>query len=86
MARHLRIIHNEAGNTTVGGGNRRESLCWTDNDAGSEIYLLPLNNKGIYTEVLFLNLDRPRGGVPVAAVIMTGQARVFGQEWDPDAE
>ena len=33
----------------------------------SEIFSLPLNNKVIHTEVIFLNLDRPPGGVPVAA-------------------
>ena len=46
--------------------------------------LLP-NYKGIYAEGIFLILDRPRGGVPVAAEIMVGRAQVSGQEWDPAA-
>ena len=54
-----------------------------DDDAGSEISLLPLNDKGIYSEVIFLNLDRPRGGVLVAAEIMAGRAQFIRQEWDP---
>ena len=44
-----------------------------------------MNDKGIYTEGLFLNLDWPRGGDPVAAEIMAGQALVGGQEWDTAA-
>ena len=38
-----------------------------DYDAGSEISILPLNDRGIYYEGLFFNLDWPRGGVPVTA-------------------
>ena len=38
-----------------------------DDDTGSDISLLPLNDKGIYSERLFLNLSRPHGGVPVTA-------------------
>ena len=34
---------------------------------GYEISLLLLNDKGIYDKGLFLYLDWPRGGVPVAA-------------------
>ena len=41
----------------------------------------------------FLNLDRPCGGVPVAAEIMVGQVRVGGQGyhrghsgWNPQSE
>ena len=45
-----------------------------------EIYLLPLNNKGIHTEGLLLNLDQPRGSVPVAAEIMAGRARLIQAE------
>ena len=56
-----------------------------NDDAGSEISLLLLNYKGIYDEVLFLNLDRPHGGVSIVAEIMAGQARVRGKEWDPAA-
>ena len=47
--------------------------------------LLPLKDKGIYAEGLFLNLDRQRGGVPVTPEIMVGRARFGGQEWDPAA-
>ena len=71
MARRLRIIQTNSGNATVGSGERHVN--GGDDDAGSEISLLPLNNKRIYAEGLFLNLDRPRGGVPVAAEIMAGQ-------------
>ena len=46
----------------------------------SEIFLLTLNNKGIHTEGLFLNLDRPRGRVPVAEKIMVGRAQVIQAE------
>ena len=83
MARRSRIFQTEAGNDTVGISKRYDD--GEDNDAGSEISLLPLYNKGIYAESLFLNFDRPRDGVSVAAQIMAGQARVSGQEWDPDA-
>ena len=83
MARSLRIIQTEDGNANVGSGNWNGNV--DNNDAGSEISLLPLNNKGIYAEGLFLNLDWTRGGVPVASEIMSGQARVGGQEWDPAA-
>ena len=41
--------------------------------------LLPLKDKGIYAEGLFLNLDRSRGGVPVTAEIMVGRERVSGR-------
>ena len=45
-----------------------------NDDAESEISLLMLNDKGINAKGLFLNLDRPRGSVPIASEIMTGQA------------
>ena len=77
MARRLRIIQTEACNATVGSNKRHGDR--DDNDVGYEISLLPLNNKGIYAEGVFLNLDWPRGGVTVAAEIMGGQARVGGQ-------
>ena len=72
MVQRLRIFQTEAGNATVGSGKRHGD---GDNyDAGSEISLLLLYNKGIHDEGLFLNLDRPRGGVPVASEIMAGRA------------
>ena len=70
MARHLQIIQTEARNVTIGSGERYGD--GDDDEAGSEISLLPLNDKGIYAEGLFLNLYRPRGGVPVEAEIMVG--------------
>ena len=76
MARRLRIFQTEAGNATVRSGERHGD--GDDNDAGSEISLLPLYDKGIHDEGLFLNLDRPCGGVPVKAEIMAGRARVGG--------
>ena len=52
-----------------------------------------MNNKGIYAEGLFLNLDRPRGGDPVAAEIMAGRELVGGRGsyrghsvWNPRSE
>ena len=65
-------MHTEPGNATVGSGKWRAASGERhgdedDNDAGYEISLLPLNDKGIYAEVIFLNLDRPRDGVPIAA-------------------
>ena len=65
MARRMQIIHTQDGNATVGSGERHSA--GDNDDAGSEISLLPLNDKVIYAEGLFLNLDRPLGGVPVAA-------------------
>ena len=65
MARRLRIIQTEAGNATIGSDKRHGN--GDDDDAGSDIYLLLLNNKGIHAEGHLLNLDQPRGGVPVAA-------------------
>ena len=65
MARRLWIVHTEDGNATIGSGERHGD--GDNNDAGSEIYLLLLNYKGIYAEGLFLNLDRPRIGVLVSA-------------------
>ena len=70
----MQTIHTEAGNTTVGSGKSHGD--GDDNDMESEIFLLTLNNKGIHTEGIFLNLDRPRGRVPVAEKIMVGQAQV----------
>ena len=77
MARLLRIIHTEAGNATVGSGEKHGD--GDNDDAGYEISILPLNDKGIHTEVPLLNLDRPRGSVPVAAEILAGQARIGGR-------
>ena len=65
MARHSRIIQTDSGNATVGSRDRHGD--GDDDDAGSNISLLPMNYKGIYSEGIFLNLDWPRGGVPVAA-------------------
>ena len=76
MAWRLQIIHTEAGNATIRSDDRHGD--GDDDDAGSEISLLLLNDKIIYAEGLFLNLDRPRGDVPVAAEIMAGRARVSG--------
>ena len=71
------MIKTEAGNVTVGRGERHgdEDV----NDAGSEISLLPMKDKGNHAEGLFLHLDRPCGGVPVASEIMMGQAKVGGR-------
>ena len=65
MVQHLWIIQTEAGNATVGSSERHYD--GDKNGAGYEIFLLPLNDKGIYAESLLLNLDRPYDGVPVAA-------------------
>ena len=65
MAQRSRIIQTEAGNATIGSYKRYGD--GDDTDAGSDISLLPLNDKYINTEGPFLNLDRPRGGVPVAS-------------------
>ena len=65
MAQCSRIIQTEAGNATIGSYKRYGD--GDDTDVGSDISLLPLNDKYINTEGPFLNLDRPRGGVPVAA-------------------
>ena len=77
MARRLRIIQTEAGNATVGSGERHGD--GDKYDAGSETSLLPLNDKGICAEGIFFNLDQPRGGVPVSAEIMAGRAGVGGR-------
>ena len=77
IVQRLRMIYTEDGNTTVGRGKRHGD--GDDNVAGSDISLLPMNDKGIYAEGLFLYLDRPRGGVPVSAEIMAGKVRVRGQ-------
>ena len=65
MARHLLIFQTEAGNSSVGSNKRHVDV--DDDDAGSDIFLLPLNDKGIYAEGILLNLDRPYGGVPVVS-------------------
>ena len=70
MSRHSRIIHNEARNATFGSSERYGD--GDDDDTGYDISLLPLNDKGIHAEGIFLNLDRLRGGVPVASEIMAG--------------
>ena len=72
MARRLRIIRTEAGNATVRSGERHGD--GDDDDSGSEISIITLNDKGIYAEGIFLNLYRPRGGVLVTAEIMVGKA------------
>ena len=59
-------------NATVGSDERHGD---GDGDkAGSEISLINLNDKGIHAEGIFLNSDRSRGGIPVAARIMAGKA------------
>ena len=90
MAQRLWIIQTEASNSTVGRGERQAASGkrhgdGENDDAGSEIDLLMMNDKGIYAKGLFFNLYRPRGSVPVAAEIMAVQAQVGGQEWDPAA-
>ena len=45
MARRLQIIQTEAGNATVGSGDRHGD--GDDDDVGYEISLVPLNDKGI---------------------------------------
>ena len=70
MAQLLRRIQTEAGNSTIGSGKQHGD--GDDDDSGSDIYLLLLNDKFIYAEGLFINLDRPHGGVPVTKTIMAG--------------
>ena len=53
--RYLQIIHTNAGNVTVGIGERHSD--GDDNDAGYETSLLLMNNKGIHYEGLLLDLD-----------------------------
>ena len=65
IVRHLQIFQTEAMNATVGSGERHGD--GDDDSAGSDISLLLLYDKGIYFDGIFLNLDRPRGGVPVAS-------------------
>ena len=77
MARRLRIFQTKSGRATVGSGERHGD--GYDYDVGYEISLLPLYDKVIHAEGIFLNLDRPRSGVPVAAEIMAGRARVGGR-------
>ena len=77
MARHSRIIQTEDTNATVGRSERHGDR--DDDDAGYKISLLPLNDKKIHAEGLYLNLDWPCGGIPVAAEIMEGRAQVSGQ-------
>ena len=72
MEQCSRIIQTEAGNTTVGSGK------WygdgDDDDVGSYISLLLLNDRGIHVEGLFIYLDRPGGGVPIAENIVAGKS------------
>ena len=77
MARRLRIFQTESGNATVGSSKRHGD--GDNDDKVSEISVLPLYNKGIYADDLFLNLYQPLGGVPFAAEIMAGQAQVGGR-------
>ena len=50
MARHSRIIHADSGNATVGSSEWHGD--GDDNNTGSEIFLLPLNNRFIHAEIL----------------------------------
>ena len=91
MAQHSRILQTEAGNAAFVSSERHGY--GDTNDVGSEISLLPLNNKDINAERLFLNLDWPCSSVPVAAEIMVGQSRVSGRGyyrghsgWNPRSE
>ena len=77
MARRSRIIQTESGKSTVRSGERHGDE--DDDEAVSRIYILPLNNKCIHDEGLFLNWDHPISGVPVTAQIMAGRAQVGGQ-------
>ena len=64
------MIHTETGNATIGSDKRHGGV---DEDyTGSEISLLTLNNKGIHSKGLFLNLDWPLCGIPVIVEIMAG--------------
>ena len=65
MVRCLWIIQTEAGIATVGSGKRH---CDGYGDgSGYDMSLLTTNDKSIHAEGLFLNLDRPRRGVPISA-------------------
>ena len=64
--------------TTVGIGKRNGD--GDNNDTGSEISLLPLNDKGINSEGLFLNLVWPRSGGTITEKTMERQARVIQNE------
>ena len=77
MAQGLRIIQTEAENATVGSDDWHGDR--DDDNVRSEISLLPLNHKVIHDEGLFLHLDRPCSGVPIAAEIVAGRARVSGR-------
>ena len=55
MARRSPITHNKAGNATIGSSERHGD--GDNDDVGSEISLLLLNDKGIHAEGLLLNLD-----------------------------
>ena len=77
MVQCSRRIQTEAGNATVGSGERHGD--GDDNDGGSEISFLLLKDKIIHAEGIFLILDWLRGGVPVAAEIMAGQVQVGGR-------
>ena len=63
---------------TVGSGGRYGD--GDENDAGYEINLCPLNDKGIHAEGIFFNLDWPCIGGPVAAEIMAVRARLIQAE------
>ena len=65
MVRLSWIIQTEDGNAIIGSSKQHGD--GDNNDAGSEIALFPLNDKGIHTEGLFLILDWPSGGVPIAS-------------------
>ena len=72
MSRRSQIIQTKAGNNTVGISDRRGD--GYEDEAGSEISIFPMNNKGIHSEGLFLNLDRPGGSVSVAEEMVAGRA------------
>ena len=63
MARRSCIIHTEAGKSTVGSNERHRD--GDDNVTGSELSLLPLNDKGIHAEDLLLNREGSHSGIPV---------------------
>ena len=73
MVQHSRITHTEDGNATIGSGERHGD--GDGDDAESEISLLPLSDKGIHAEGLFLNLDCPRHSFTVTAETVAGRAR-----------
>ena len=70
MSRRLRVIQTADGNVTVGSGEWNSD--GDDDDAGSEISLLLMTDKGIHAEGLLLYLDWPSVVVPATIFSVTG--------------